>query len=121
MANLKIKNPKTEAFIDIFATYYTPSVILVAVTVAVVPPFFLGMSFEEWFYRALVLLVVSCPCALAISTPVSMVSGITAATRKGVSHKRWGACEEMKNVKAMVSDQYRAPDVGVFCKLWRLS
>jgi Cd2+/Zn2+-exporting ATPase len=101
----KDKKSKTEAFIDRFATYYTPSVILVAVTVAVVPPFFLGMSFEEWFYRALVLLVVSCPCALAISTPVSMVSGITAATRKGVLIKGGEYVEEMKNVKAMVFDK----------------
>ena len=101
----KNKKSKTEAFIDRFATYYTPTVILAAVVVALIPPFFLNMSFDEWFYRALVLLVVSCPCALAISTPVSMVSGITAATRNGVLIKGGEYVEEMKNVKVMVFDK----------------
>ncbi|WP_321423366.1 cation-translocating P-type ATPase [uncultured Methanobacterium sp.] len=101
----KNKKSKTEAFIDRFATYYTPTVIFAAVLVALIPPFFLNMSFDEWFYRALVLLVVSCPCALAISTPVSMVSGITAATRNGVLIKGGEYVEEMKNVKAMVFDK----------------
>ena len=101
----KNKKSKTEAFIDRFATYYTPTVILAAILVAFIPPFFLNMSFDEWFYRALVLLVVSCPCALAISTPVSMVSGITAATRNGVLIKGGEYVEEMRNVKAMVFDK----------------
>lgn len=101
----KNKKSKTEAFIDRFATYYTPTVILAAVLVALIPPFFLNMSFDEWFYRALVLLVVSCPCALAISTPVSMVSGITSATKNGVLIKGGEYVEEMKNVKAMVFDK----------------
>jgi Zn2+/Cd2+-exporting ATPase len=70
-----------------------------------VPPFLFGMSLNEWFYRALVLLVVSCPCALAISTPVSMVSGITSATRNGVLIKGGEYVEEMKNVKAVVFDK----------------
>ena len=101
----KNKKSKTEAFIDRFATYYTPTVILAAILVASIPPFLLNMSFDEWFYRALVLLVVSCPCALAISTPVSMVSGITAATRNGVLIKGGEYVEEMKNVKVMVFDK----------------
>jgi Cd2+/Zn2+-exporting ATPase len=78
----KDKKSRTESFIDKFATYYTPTVIILAILVAILPPFILGMSYGDWFYRALVLLVVSCPCALAISTPVSMVSGITSATCK---------------------------------------
>jgi len=101
----KNKKSKTEAFIDRFATYYTPTVILAAILVALIPPFFMNMSFDEWFYRALVLLVVSCPCALAISTPVSMVSGITSATKNGVLIKGGEYVEEMKNVKAMVFDK----------------
>lgn len=101
----KNKKSKTEAFIDRFATYYTPTVILIAILVAIIPPFLLGMSLNDWFYRALVLLVVSCPCALAISTPVSMVSGITSATRNGVLIKGGEYVEEMKNVKAMVFDK----------------
>ncbi|MBI4813215.1 MAG: cation-translocating P-type ATPase [Methanobacterium sp.] len=89
----------------VFAGTYSPTVILAAILVALIPPFFMNMSFDEWFYRALVLLVVSCPCALAISTPVSMVSGITAATRNGVLIKGGEYVEEMKNVKAMVFDK----------------
>lgn len=101
----KNKKSRTESFIDRFATYYTPAVILIALLVATLPPFLLGMSFNDWFYRALVLLVVSCPCALAISTPVSMVSGITSATRNGVLIKGGEYVEEMKNVKVMVFDK----------------
>ncbi len=101
----KNKKSKTEAFIDKFATYYTPTVISLAILVATIPPFLLGMSLNEWFYRALVLLVVSCPCALAISTPVSMVSAITSATRNGVLIKGGEYVEEMKNVKAVVFDK----------------
>jgi Zn2+/Cd2+-exporting ATPase len=101
----KNRKSKTEKFIDQFATYYTPTVIVLAAGVATVPPLILGMDFQEWLYRALVLLVVSCPCALAISTPVSMVSGITAATRKGVLIKGGEYVEEMRNVQAVVFDK----------------
>ncbi|MCC7551350.1 MAG: cadmium-translocating P-type ATPase [Methanobacterium sp.] len=101
----KDKKSKTESFIDRFATYYTPTVILLAIAVAIIPPFLWGVSLDDWFYRALVLLVVSCPCALAISTPVSMVSGITSATRNGVLIKGGEYVEEMKNVKAVVFDK----------------
>jgi Cd2+/Zn2+-exporting ATPase len=101
----KDKKSKTESFIDRFATYYTPTVILLAIAVAIIPPFLWGVSLDDWFYRALVLLGVSCPCALAISTPVSMVSGITSATRNGVLIKGGEYVEEMKNVKALVFDK----------------
>ena len=99
------KKSKTEAFIDRFSNYYTPTVIVIAVIVATVPPFILGLSFDTWFYRALVLLVVSCPCALAISTPVSMVSGITAGTNNGVLIKGGEYVEEMQNIQTMVFDK----------------
>lgn len=99
------RKSKTEAFIDKFANYYTPTVIGLAVLVATVPPFIFGLNFDTWFYRALVLLVVSCPCALAISTPVSMVSGITAGTRNGVLIKGGEYVEEMQNIKTMVFDK----------------
>ena len=74
----------SQAFVERFARYYTPAVIALAVGIALVPPFVLGQPFGTWFYRALVLLVISCPCALVISTPVSVVSAIAAAARKGV-------------------------------------
>jgi Cd2+/Zn2+-exporting ATPase len=99
------KKSKTESFIERFATYYTPLVILSAVLIAVIPPLISDLSLYDSFYRALVLLVVSCPCALAISTPVSMVSGITSATRNGVLIKGGEYMEEMKNVRAVVFDK----------------
>jgi Cd2+/Zn2+-exporting ATPase len=99
------KKSKTEIFIERFARYYTPAVILMAIMVVLVPTFILGQSFETWFYRALVLLVVSCPCALAISTPVAMVSGITAATKKGLLIKGGEYMEEMQNIDTVVFDK----------------
>jgi len=99
------KKSKTEAFIDRFSGYYTPMVILLAVVVATIPPFVFGLPFDTWFYRALVLLVVSCPCALAISTPISMVSGITAGTRNGVLIKGGEYVEQMQNIEIMVFDK----------------
>ena len=99
------KKSKTEAFIDKFSNYYTPGVLGLAVLVATIPPFIFGLNFDTWFYRALVLLVVSCPCALAISTPVSMVSGITAGTKNGVLIKGGEYIEEMQNIKTMVFDK----------------
>ena len=99
------KKSPTEAFIDRFARYYTPTVIGLAVLVVAIPPLLLGLPFNEWFYKGLVLLVVSCPCAMAISTPVSMVSGLTSAAKNGVLIKGGSHIEEMQNLKAMVFDK----------------
>lgn len=74
----------TQRFVDQFAKYYTPAVFFFALAVAVIPPIFMGGAWFDWVYRALVLLVVACPCALVISTPVSIVSGLAAAARKGI-------------------------------------
>jgi Cd2+/Zn2+-exporting ATPase len=90
------RKSKTEAFIEKFATIYTPKVSLLAAMVTTVPPILFGWSLEDWFYRALVLLVVSYPCALAISTPVSMVSAITSATKNGVLIKGREYVEEIQ-------------------------
>ena len=73
-----------QSFIDRFARVYTPSVFAVAVLVAAVPPLLFGAAFGEWLYRSLVLLVIACPCALVISTPVTLVSALTNAARHGI-------------------------------------
>jgi len=74
----------TQRFVDRFSKIYTPAVFALALAVAVIPPLFMGAAWFDWIYRALVLLVVACPCALVISTPVTIVSGLAAAARKGI-------------------------------------
>jgi len=74
----------TQRFVDSFSKIYTPVVFVLALVVAVIPPLFMGALWFDWIYRALVLLVVACPCALVISTPVTIVSGLAAAARKGI-------------------------------------
>ena len=74
----------TQRFVDQFSKIYTPAVFIFALAVAVIPPLFMGALWFDWIYRALVLLVVACPCALVISTPVTIVSGLAAAARKGI-------------------------------------
>lgn len=74
----------TQRFVDRFSNIYTPAVFALAVAVAVIPPLFMGAAWFDWLYRALVLLVVACPCALVISTPVTIVSGLAAAARRGI-------------------------------------
>jgi Cd2+/Zn2+-exporting ATPase len=100
----KMKSP-TEKFIEKFSKYYTPSVILLAICVATIPTFVFDLPFNEWLYKALVLLVVSCPCALAISTPVAMVSGITSAARNGVLIKGSAYVEEISKIKVFAFDK----------------
>ncbi|MBJ9974648.1 heavy metal translocating P-type ATPase [Pseudomonas sp. S75] len=74
----------TQRFVDRFSRIYTPAVFAVALAVALIPPLFMAAAWFDWIYRALVLLVVACPCALVISTPVTIVSGLAAAARKGI-------------------------------------
>lgn len=74
----------TQRFVDKFAKVYTPAVFFFALAIAIIPPLFMAGLWTDWIYRALVLLVVACPCALVISTPVSIVSGLAAAARKGI-------------------------------------
>jgi Cd2+/Zn2+-exporting ATPase len=74
----------TQRFVDSFSKIYTPAVFILALAVALIPPLFMGAAWFDWIYRALVLLVVACPCALVISTPVTIVSGLAAAARKGI-------------------------------------
>jgi Cd2+/Zn2+-exporting ATPase len=98
------KSP-TEAFVDRFSRWYTPAVIAVALIVATVPPLLLGQPVMDWVYRALVMLVVACPCALAISTPVAMVSAIASASRNGVLVKGSIHIEELARAKVVAFDK----------------
>jgi Cd2+/Zn2+-exporting ATPase len=95
----------TEAFVDRFAKIYTPTVIILAILVATIPPIILQQPISDWVYRALVMLVVACPCALAISTPVAMVSAITSASGNGVLVKGSTFVERMNDVKAIAFDK----------------
>jgi Cd2+/Zn2+-exporting ATPase len=94
----------SQQFIDRFARWYTPAVIALAVAIAMVP-FVTGGSFAVWFYRALVLLVISCPCALVISTPVSIVSALAGAARRGVLVKGGVHLERLAAVRAIAFDK----------------
>lgn len=78
------RRAKTEQWVEGFAAKYTPTMILLAIAIAVIPPLFMGGAWSEWFYEGLVILVIACPCALVISTPVSIVAGLSCAARNGV-------------------------------------
>ncbi|MBA2454683.1 MAG: cadmium-translocating P-type ATPase [Chloroflexia bacterium] len=93
-----------QRLIDRFSRIYTPTVIVTAALIATVPPAF-GASFSEWFYRALVLLVISCPCALVISTPVSIVSALSAAARRGILVKGGAALERAGAIDTVAFDK----------------
>ncbi|MBE0447766.1 MAG: cadmium-translocating P-type ATPase [Actinobacteria bacterium] len=98
------KKAPSQQFIGRFSAYYTPIVISIAFAIAIIPPI-LGESFTTWFYRALVLLVISCPCALIISTPVSIASAIGAASKNGVLIKGGSHLEVAGQVSSIVFDK----------------
>lgn len=96
---------RSQRFVDVFAKYYTPSVMALALLVFLTPPIVAGAAWGVWFYRALVLLVIACPCALVISTPVSIVSGLTAMARRGVLIKGGAFLEVIGQLKALAVDK----------------
>ena len=101
----QLNRSKTESLVEKVAKYYTPIMMIAAVCVAVLPPLILGQPLVDWVYKALSLLVISCPCAFLISTPVGMVSAITSATKNGVIIKGSTYVEEMKDIKAVIFDK----------------
>ncbi|KVT61585.1 heavy metal translocating P-type ATPase [Burkholderia ubonensis] len=95
----------TQRFVDQFARVYTPIVFAIALLVAVAPPLVTGGAWHEWIYRALVLLVIACPCALVISTPVTIVSGLAAAARRGILVKGGVYLEEGRKLAWLALDK----------------
>ena len=94
-----------EQFVDRFAGYYTPAVVVLAFLTAAVPPLLFGWAWKTWFVRGLTLLVIACPCAFVISTPVSVVSGVTSAAKNGVLIKGGNHLEAMGEIDAVALDK----------------
>lgn len=113
--NASSKKSSQEKFITRFARYYTPIVVIVGVLLATVPPFILGMgTFETWLYRALAFLVVSCPCALVVSIPLSFFAGIGAASKEGILVKGGNYLEALAKVDTVVFDKTGTLTKGIF-------
>ena len=113
--NASNRKSKSENFITKFAKYYTPIVVIIAVILAIVPPLIIeGATFSDWIYRALSFLVVSCPCALVISIPLSFFSGIGAASKMGVLIKGSNFLEAIANTEIAVFDKTGTLTEGVF-------
>ena len=113
--NASSKKSKSENFISKFARYYTPIVVIIAVALAIIPPFiFKNGEFIDWLYRALTFLVVSCPCALVISIPLGFFGGIGGASKKGILVKGSNYLEALSQTEIVVFDKTGTLTQGVF-------
>lgn len=113
--NASNKKAETEKFITKISAYYTPIVVSIALLIAVVPPLvFAGQTFDMWIYRALVILVISCPCALVISIPLGYFGGIGGAARRGVLVKGSNFLDVLTEIKTIVFDKTGTLTKGVF-------
>ena len=113
--NASSKKSKTENFISVFSRYYTPIVVGLALLIAILPPIFMqGATFSEWIHRGLIFLVVSCPCALVLSIPLSYFSGIGVASKQGVLIKGSNYLEALRYVDTVVFDKTGTLTEGVF-------
>ena len=113
--NATSKKAETEKFITTFAKYYTPVVVISALLLAILPPLlFSGQTFSEWIYRALVVLVISCPCALVISIPLGYFGGIGSASRKGILVKGSNFLDALTQVTTVVFDKTGTLTKGEF-------
>ncbi len=108
------RKAKTEKFITSFARYYTPAVVILAFGIATIPPVFFEASFQTWIYRALVMLVISCPCALVVSIPLGYFAGIGKASKQGILVKGSNYLDALTNVKSVVFDKTGTLTEGVF-------
>ncbi|KTC91298.1 heavy metal translocating P-type ATPase [Fluoribacter dumoffii] len=95
----------TQRFVDVFAQYYTPIMVMIAVLIALIPPLVFGYPFYDWIYKALTLLVIACPCALVISTPVTVVSGLASAAKHGLLIKGGSYLETGHQLKLIALDK----------------
>ena len=118
--NASDKKGRTENFITHFARYYTPAVVFAALALAILPPFITGQAFSIWIYRALTFLVISCPCALVISIPLSFFGGIGGASKIGVLVKGSNYLEAMSKAEYIVMDKTGTLTEGKFHveKIW---
>lgn len=112
--NASDKKARTENFITRFARYYTPIVVCIAALLAIAPPLFFGQSWSDWVMRGLVFLVVSCPCALVISVPLSFFGGIGGASRAGILVKGSNYLETLANAETVVFDKTGTLTNGTF-------
>ena len=112
--NASSRKSNSENFITKFAKYYTPTVVIIAVILAIFPPLILNQSFSIWIYRALSFLVVSCPCALVVSIPLSFFAGLGASSQIGVLVKGSNYLEALSNVNVIVCDKTGTLTEGVF-------
>lgn len=112
--NASQKKAPTEKFITKFAQVYTPIVVGAALLLAIIPPLFFGQPFSEWFYRALIFLVISCPCALVISIPLGFFAGIGASSRAGVLVKGSNYLELLTQIQTLVFDKTGTLTEGKF-------
>ncbi|MDE2421143.1 MAG: heavy metal translocating P-type ATPase [Gammaproteobacteria bacterium] len=103
--NAQSQRAPTQRFVDQFAHYYTPAVVILAAAVAILGPLLMGGTWSSWLYEALVLLVIACPCALVISTPITVVSGLAAAARHGILIKGGAYLEGGRLLKAVALDK----------------
>ena len=112
--NASSRKSNSENFISKFAKYYTPTVVIIAVILAIFPSLILNQSFSIWIYRALSFLVVSCPCALVVSIPLSFFAGLGASSQIGVLVKGSNYLEALSNVNVIVCDKTGTLTEGVF-------
>lgn len=112
--NATAKKAPTENFITKFARYYTPTVVVLALVVAFIPPLIWGEDLYQWVYRSLVFLVISCPCALVVSVPLGFFGGIGAASKSGILVKGGNYLEALTNIDTIVMDKTGTLTKGIF-------